>query len=324
MKKKKKQSDKKLSKKNLAKMRAYLDQFKQEDRDPRVGRKITRTTPSKPKKNVYKLVTMLVETQKTAPGAVCTTYQNRTVATFTRAASLDLMKPLLAAVRARHRFVRWEDRPTQENLKKLNEAWVRAKNLLAKCLMSQTNPDPTSYQASVLGLCTELLEGMVQTLTVNPGGALADDSQIVQPADAAAAPSGEVDSSNSTTTAAVEGSGGQIKHGRGLRSAGGRGGAGRVTCSKGAAPCSQGAGPRSNEAARGEIGAAEGRDSQRRSVDQAIAANDSAAPSNRAAATLARMDPGHPSRSHQAGKATKLMLGLPKPSSVSPPPSHTP
>lgn len=178
--KKKKQSDKKLSKKNQAKLRAQLEKFHQEARD----RKITRTTPKEPKKNVYKLVTMLVETQKIAPGAVCTTYQNRTVATFTHAASLDLMKPLLAVVRARHRFVRWEARPTQENTKKLNEAWVRAKNLLAKALMGQTNPDPTSYQASVLGLCVELLDAMGQPKVVTKGPAttgIADYSQTVQP-----------------------------------------------------------------------------------------------------------------------------------------------
>lgn len=133
----------------------------------------------------YKLFTHMQKREYRGPGSVSTTYQTRAVATFSQAASLDLMKPLLAVVRARHRFVRWEAKPTVDNRKKLMVAWLRAKNLLAKALVSQTNPDPTSYQASVLGLCTEVLEAITDPVVVATGPATAstaDHSQTVQPA----------------------------------------------------------------------------------------------------------------------------------------------
>ena len=164
---KKKQSDKKLSKKQRAeyqaKLRAKLEKLQQEANE----REITRTTPKKPKKNVYKLVTMLVETQNTGPGAVCTTYKNRTVATFGKGALLDLMKPLMLTVRARHRFDRWVSQPTEKHREQAEKTYLKAKRLV---LTTDTSAEgeraqsPFFYGRSLVNLCVEILSAIHEGL----------------------------------------------------------------------------------------------------------------------------------------------------------------
>ena len=128
---------------------------------------ITRVEPKKPKKNVYKLVTMLVETQKTAPGAVCTTYQNRTVATFGKGALLDLMKPLMLTVRARHRFDRWVSQPTEKHRDQAEKTYLKAKRLVLAADTSaegERAQSPFFYGRSLVNLCVEILSAIHEGL----------------------------------------------------------------------------------------------------------------------------------------------------------------
>lgn len=199
--------------------------------------------PSKPNKNVYKLVAISAE-EKTLKGVTSSTFKNRLVAYFGHKASLDLMKPLLATVRARYLFDRWQDKPSDKRRNKAARAYLKAKKLLGKRLQGHT-PVTGTYEWSVVQLCLDTLGPIGSSLiaivkVTGPGEAgTADYSQQVPPrplvppvlqGTTGALPfpdglplqgttgAGSADApSNSSTTASVDGAEGQIEQGGSTR-----------------------------------------------------------------------------------------------------------
>lgn len=136
------------------------------------------TVPRKVNKNVYRLVAVSVEEETSKKGNAKTSMKSRSVAYFNQGASLDLMKPLLATVRARYLFDRWQDKPSDKRRNKAARAYLKAKKLLGKRLQGHT-PVTGTYEWSVVQICLDTL-GLI-------GSSLNDIVKVTGPGEAGSA-----------------------------------------------------------------------------------------------------------------------------------------